>query len=786
MSVKYSMISFIRTDLIVINIIFDIFTLILNYKAETIERKLFNKMYKSQDTVANLSNLLDSYLPDQIVVFSKDFSEILYANKRFKDSFDFEFSLCSKFKKLKDVKISDHNTNKLISEKDQNVMSILNNYIIERDENIDVFEQLELSNGVEKPTWQFFDFLKKGQKVFQMAKTTTISILHKNAYAGTTSQSMAELKNIYKKSRTTTTFDSQKHPPLERSNTDDLISAKRGIDFLDSIILSNPKFSNRNINSIREDQKDSFNVKIFTLPWNNDKEQVLAMIFNDTSQQRFDMITKIEEKDNIVATLAHELRTPINSIIGSMEIMSEVYKEGANLSFIQNCKNSGLLMLNFVNSILDFSHSQKLFIIRENINIRELFKDIKNLFLAACNIKSIEINVNIGDDLPGEIISDKIRLRQIIIILLEHCIKNTNTGEINIKVSTNQNRIEISIADAGLCISKRCSSNYNGIDFNITIADFLISFLNSEKGEYLKMDDTINGVVFKFSIPFYRDCDKSSNSEQYITDSVPREYSVHDAPNCSLIFLERGASLPNVGRREGEYPKNSLFGTISLNDGVISDIPHNEHNFTLSKVQDYTNEDDFSDGRTLRDFQVQVPSTLVENKLNNPVLRRRSAPVDPKNGAKIKNLNTGSLDFIDTKNIDKYSTTNKILWCLVVDDNVFNIMVAKKLIETRGYICKTALDGQDAIDTLKESHKNGISFNVILMDCQMPRMDGYEATSIIKKMMSNGELNPCKIIALTANNRDVGHENLYLKAGMDGYLAKPLNVIDLDVVLKSL
>jgi len=105
--------------------------------------------------------------------------------------------------------------------------------------------------------------------------------------------------------------------------------------------------------------------------------------------------------------------------------------------------------------------------------------------------------------------------------------------------------------------------------------------------------------------------------------------------------------------------------------------------------------------------------------------------------------------------------------------------------EERGYRIVKALNGQEAITRATEHQANSRTFKVILMDCQMPVMDGYESTRILKKKMKAGEINMCPIVALTANNRDEEHDKLCREVGMDGHVAKPLQVEELQYVLKS-
>jgi len=108
------------------------------------------------------------------------------------------------------------------------------------------------------------------------------------------------------------------------------------------------------------------------------------------------------------------------------------------------------------------------------------------------------------------------------------------------------------------------------------------------------------------------------------------------------------------------------------------------------------------------------------------------------------------------------------LFCLVVDDNPFNLMVAKNLLENKGYNVKTASNREEAVQKALEYEKKNIRLRFILMDCQIPVMDGYQTIRILKAKMNKSEIPTCPIFALTANNRDQTHEKLCEEAGMSG------------------
>ena len=138
-----------------------------------------------------------------------------------------------------------------------------------------------------------------------------------------------------------------------------------------------------------------------------------------------------------------------------------------------------------------------------------------------------------------------------------------------------------------------------------------------------------------------------------------------------------------------------------------------------------------------------------------------------------------------SKSFEQVQKTKESPWCLIVDDNPFNLMVANNIVQERGYQVKTGLNGKEAIAKVKEHHESGETFKMILMDCQMPIMDGYEATRRLKELMKQGQIPECPIVALTANIQDEEHDKICADVGMSGCLAKPLKIKELELVLRE-
>jgi len=143
-------------------------------------------------------------------------------------------------------------------------------------------------------------------------------------------------------------------------------------------------------------------------------------------------------------------------------------------------------------------------------------------------------------------------------------------------------------------------------------------------------------------------------------------------------------------------------------------------------------------------------------------------------------------NFLERLSESAFESSKEKHWCLIVDDNPFNLIVANHVMEQEGFQVKNATNGEEALEEAKKHENSREIFKLILMDCQMPVMDGYEASKLLVAMMSKGEITKCPIIALTANNQTDEHQRLCELSGMSGQVSKPLQVNELQQVLHNI
>ena len=488
-----------------------------------------------------------------------------------------------------------------------------------------------------------------------------------------------------------------------------------------------------------------FEAKIIHIMW--DEKPSIALIFHDITQQQTIISLKLADshKDKILATVSHELRTPLNSILGMVQIMMKQVNDETLRHYLDICKNSGNLLLGLVNSILDLNQirANKLKLSPERIELRVFLKDIMHLFEFQCAQKGIYLKLKLSALVPVYITTDKNRLSQIFINLLGNALKFTNKGGLTIRAGQvqGQSEIEFSVEDTGIGIKEEDKGklfklfgkldqennpnmNLHGIGLGLMISDNLARLLNEEEGEGIKLESEYGkGSKFSFKI---KTCLSGEVNNVPLLQNMEgvEEYGGH----ASLSPIRESADVGDVSHKMKNY---------------VSLLPK------------------------LRAFQ---PIEAIKSPLEHPIGRNKSSSfqrlMNP-HAPNSKNTKTAGGPFV-----------------LIVDDNPLNIMVAEHLVAMHKIPVKSVLSGHAALDMVLNNNHKEEPIRLILMDCQMPIMDGFQTTKSLKGFMRLGKIPEIPIVALTANDSE-GDKDICKEAGMSGYLAKPLKHQELSMVLKK-
>ncbi len=511
----------------------------------------------------------------------------------------------------------------------------------------------------------------------------------------------------------------------------------------------------------------------------------IAQAMADLTKARFEADKAAGAKGEFLAHMSHELRTPLNGVIGMISVLrqSELKKEQQDT--VDVVQNSANILLSLINNILDFSsiESGHMEISQANFNLRHMLEDVCRIIAPPAQDKGLEIILDYSPDLPVEVVGDEKHLRQVFINLMGNAVKFTHSGHVMASVSAssfegNSCLIDFNVCDTGIGIpedqlesifcnfnkSTLTSKNFEGTGLGLTISDRLVELMG---GQISVSSEQGRGTCFSFSLDL--EVGKSTASESKNLQGK-RLLVVDYYPQLTSVLT--GA----INRLHGEVV------VCKIND-VVSHLKNSEpYDFVLLDAA--TIEESLLLGVSIKEsLGAQSPPIHLFRKTSSVVSVEQldSAGIA---GTIIKPIVTD--DFV-TRLLGIEESSNSEDTCslyldrpmsvLLVDDNAVNRKVTGHFLKSFGCVFDIAVNGLDALGAAKAKR-----YDMIFMDCQMPVMDGYEATREIRKHEQAVGSVSVPIIALTANAMSSDSDKC-LDAGMDGYLMKPLEPKKLEAIL---
>ena len=473
-----------------------------------------------------------------------------------------------------------------------------------------------------------------------------------------------------------------------------------------------------------------------------DEEECFTIHLNDISHQEAILSLKLanQNQEKAISVVSHELRNPINGLLGIVRIMEKSTHDQTLLRSIAIMKTNVYLLLNILNSILDIQQlrSNKLTLTINEVNLHEVINNIKDLYEYQFKTKSLEFYTRIDPTIPKCIKTDKNRLNQILINLVANSLKFTSKGSVTVSVSrdpSDKNKVLFKVIDTGIGIKagdcdklfkmfgklqSTMDMNQEGVGLGLMISNSLVKILNrNEENNQIKIEsDGKIGATLYFSI--YADYDKG------------KEFSIED----NLIHEIHEETLDTTRIDE-------LMGTAKAED-------------------------------------LQAGLKFIFSKSSTRDLRKKQRKIcnDEKNGMPY----LGSPLRISPNSIITGKTFFNSYFALLVDDDIFNLTASKDLLESNGFICELASNGYSAIEKLENSKKNGPKFDLVLMDYDMPGLNGLETASQIKKKISKKELEDVPIIGLSGYDSPQIEKNC-MDVGMACCLVKPLTSKEISKLL---